>query len=57
MDKKNYVLRVEHGRMLDFTGRRRAVILRRFEVKPEVEDEDRGLEGFKKELDFRGDLL
>ncbi|KZS90992.1 hypothetical protein SISNIDRAFT_488002 [Sistotremastrum niveocremeum HHB9708] len=34
VEKKTYILRIEHGRMLDLnTGRRRAVILRRFEVK------------------------
>ncbi|KZT32482.1 hypothetical protein SISSUDRAFT_536128 [Sistotremastrum suecicum HHB10207 ss-3] len=43
--------------MVDFTGKRRAVILRRFEMNPEVEDEDRGLEEFKRELKLRGDLL
>ncbi|KZT32824.1 hypothetical protein SISSUDRAFT_1123212 [Sistotremastrum suecicum HHB10207 ss-3] len=57
VDKRDYVLRVEHGQMLDFTGRSKAVILRRFEVKPEVEDEDRILDEFKKEVELRGDLL
>ncbi|KZS86579.1 hypothetical protein SISNIDRAFT_543895 [Sistotremastrum niveocremeum HHB9708] len=49
VEKKTYVLRIEHGRMIGFTGRSKAVILRRFEVKPEVKNEDRCLEEFKKE--------
>ncbi|KZS93984.1 hypothetical protein SISNIDRAFT_484947 [Sistotremastrum niveocremeum HHB9708] len=57
VEKKAYVLRIEHGRMLNLTGGRKAVILRRFEMKPEVEDQDSGLEEFKKEVEFRGDLL
>ncbi|KZS87044.1 hypothetical protein SISNIDRAFT_471274 [Sistotremastrum niveocremeum HHB9708] len=57
VEKKTYILRIEHGKMTDLMGRRKAVILRRFEVKPEVEDRDRNLEEFKKELRLRGDLL
>lgn len=57
MEKKTYILRIEHGRLLDFTGRRKAVILRRFEVKPEVENPESGLVEFTKEVEVRGDLL
>ncbi|KZS92016.1 hypothetical protein SISNIDRAFT_467253 [Sistotremastrum niveocremeum HHB9708] len=60
VEKRTYVLRIEHGKLLDFnTGRRKAVILRRFEVKPEVGVgvQNSGLEEFKKEVELRGDLL
>ncbi|KZT33287.1 hypothetical protein SISSUDRAFT_1054431 [Sistotremastrum suecicum HHB10207 ss-3] len=42
---------------MDFTGRRKAVILRRFEVKPEVGNPESGLVEFTKEVGVRGDLL
>ncbi|KZS87048.1 hypothetical protein SISNIDRAFT_491397 [Sistotremastrum niveocremeum HHB9708] len=57
VERTMHIFKVEHGQMRDFTGKRRAVILRRFEVKPEVEDKDRGLEEFKKEVELRGDFL
>ncbi|KZS87046.1 hypothetical protein SISNIDRAFT_471277 [Sistotremastrum niveocremeum HHB9708] len=57
VDKKTYFLRVEHGQMTDIVGRPRRVILRRFEAKPDVEDDDRRLEEFRREVGVRHDLL
>lgn len=57
VNKKTHTFRVEKGSILDITGNRRAVILRRFEVKPGAGDRDRGLEEFKKEVELRVDLL
>ncbi|KZS93983.1 hypothetical protein SISNIDRAFT_504513 [Sistotremastrum niveocremeum HHB9708] len=57
VDKRNYVLRVEHGKMLEIMGRQTRVILRRFEAKREVEDDDIRVEEFKKEVELRHDIL
>ncbi|KZS87051.1 hypothetical protein SISNIDRAFT_491400 [Sistotremastrum niveocremeum HHB9708] len=57
LENKKYILRVEHGEIVDLMGSRRAVILRRFEVKSEAADEEQGFEEFKREVELRGDLL
>lgn len=56
-EKKTHILRIEHGEVVDLMGTRRAVILRRFEAKSGMEDEDQGFKEFKREVELRGDLL
>ncbi|KZT32694.1 hypothetical protein SISSUDRAFT_520751 [Sistotremastrum suecicum HHB10207 ss-3] len=56
-EKKTHILRVEHAEIVDLMGTRRSVVLRRFQIKPEVADEDQGFEEFRREVDFRADLL
>ncbi|KZS98710.1 hypothetical protein SISNIDRAFT_481420 [Sistotremastrum niveocremeum HHB9708] len=57
LKKKTYILRVENGHVKDKMGTRQAVILRRFETKPEVEDPERAMDEFRTEVAARGDLL
>lgn len=54
--KRNYILRVEHGEMVDDMGRRNDVVVRKFEALGGCA-EDAASDEFEREVELRRGLL
>ncbi|KZS94014.1 hypothetical protein SISNIDRAFT_55386 [Sistotremastrum niveocremeum HHB9708] len=57
LDKKTYILRLQHAKITDGVGSWTPVIIRRFETVEEEETGDGSRSAFEKEVELRRDLL